>query len=81
MVDKIQKFINRLSYREKELINHLLVEIKNNRLVGLDIKKLKGRDDIYRARKGRVRIIYRLQNGEADVLAVERRSETTYRNF
>lgn len=44
-------------------------------------KSLKGRKDIFRVRKGDVRIIYRIQKGEVFILAIERRSEKTYRGY
>ena len=49
--------------------------------VGLDLKKLKGRNDIYRIRKGKIRIIYRVDNKQIYLLAIERRSENTYKDI
>ena len=47
---------------------------------GLGHKKLKGRDDIFRVRKGSLRIIYRTDaKGKIFVLAIERRREDTYK--
>jgi len=52
-------------------------------LVNIDenIKKLKGREDIFRVRKGNLRIIYRIEKEEIFILTVERRSEKTYRDY
>ena len=45
-----------------------------------EIKKLKGRGDIFRARKGSLRTIYRLDaKGKVFILAIERRREDTYK--
>ena len=46
-----------------------------------NIKKLKGREDIFRVRKGNLRIIYRIEKEEIFILTVERRSEKTYRDY
>ncbi|KKU19494.1 MAG: hypothetical protein UX29_C0003G0033, partial [Parcubacteria group bacterium GW2011_GWA2_46_10] len=48
---------------------------------GLDLKKLRGSEDIFRIRKGDIRIIYRRDGSKLFVLAIERCSEGTYRNF
>lgn len=81
MTDKIQKSLNILSEKEKEAVKNLLIKIKMGRLLGIDIKKLKGREDIYRARKGKIRIIYKMCDDGIYLLAIERRSENTYQNL
>ncbi|KKU07324.1 MAG: hypothetical protein UX10_C0012G0006 [Candidatus Magasanikbacteria bacterium GW2011_GWA2_45_39] len=78
MTDKIQKSLDVLSEKEKEAVKNLLIKIKTGRLLGVDLKKLKGREDIYRARKGKIRIIYRTSAKGIYLLAIERRSENTY---
>ena len=52
--------------------------IELGRLDGTDIKKLKGQKDIYRVRKGDMRIIFVKTDFETYILAVERRTDTTY---
>lgn len=44
----------------------------------LDVKKLKGYKNIFRVRKGTVRIIFRVTNNQIYILAIERRYDTTY---
>lgn len=83
MIDKIKKALNKLSAKEKNQIKQILRNIEQNKLngSGYDIKKLAGRDDIYRIRKEKLRIIYRVtESDETYVLIVERRSDTMY-NF
>ncbi|MFH1423400.1 MAG: type II toxin-antitoxin system RelE/ParE family toxin [Candidatus Nealsonbacteria bacterium] len=80
-MDKIEKTLKRLTPKEREIIKGILVKIKNQQFNNLDLKKLKGRNDIFRARKGNVRIIYRIdKTGNIFVLSIERRNDTTY-NF
>ena len=38
---------------------------------GLDVKKLTGRDDLYRLRIGRFRVAYRIDNGILVILVVK----------
>lgn len=81
MVDKIQKALDKLTPKEKARIEAILNDVKNGNISGrqYDIKKLKGREDIYRIRKGNIRVIYRVdERRNVFVLAVERRSDTTY---
>ena len=78
-MDKIEKALKKLTPKERALIKEILIALKNQRFENLDLKKLKGRDDIFRVRKGQIRIIYRLNNiGAIAILAIERRSDTTY---
>lgn len=81
MVDKIQKALNKFSSKEKEFVKELLIKIKAGNVVGLDIKKLKGQSDIYRVRKGKIRIIYKINLETICLLAIERRNDNTYSGF
>lgn len=79
MVDRIRKILKRLSSKQQEQLLEVIRQIRADRLVGLDVKKLQGRDDVYRVRKGPFRIIFRrVPNTENAIIAVERRSDTTY---
>jgi len=81
-MDKIEKALKKLSERERKTVKELLLRIKENDVYGLDIKKLKGVPRIYRVRKGDIRIIYRMTTqNEIFVLAIERRSKSTYKHF
>jgi len=80
-MDKIEKIFRKFSEKEKKVIKEILKIIESQELENLDVKKLKGREDIFRVRKGKIRIIFRKTEKEIFVLAVERRSEKTYRNF
>lgn len=78
MVDKIQKALNKFSEKEKKIVKNLLKKIKAGKANNLNIKKLKGYNNIFRIRKGKIRIIYRKDIDELFILAIERRSENTY---
>jgi len=78
-MDKIQKALNKLSDKEKRQIKNILEKLYKNKLNNFDIKKLKGRNDIFRIRKGKIRIIYRLDSqNNFFILAIERRNDKTY---
>ena len=81
-MDKITKALKNLSAKERELIKNILLKIKGQSLSGLDLKKLKNHDSIFRIRKGKLRIIFqKKQNSQYYILAIERRSDKTYNNF
>lgn len=82
MPDKIEKALRKLSEKERGRLKSLLLLIKSGTLNGLDLAKLKGTDDIYRVRKGDLRVIFRKTKDDVImILAIERRSDTTYSNY
>lgn len=80
-MDKISKALQKLTAKEKEELKLLLERINRGEVADLDIKKLKGKDNIFRARKRRIRVIFvKYQDGSINILAIERRNDNTY-NF
>lgn len=78
MVDRMTKNLRKFSKRERDQILQIMRRILINDLQGLDVKKLKDREDAFRVRKGDFRIIFRKNdNGVNVIIAVERRSEST----
>ncbi len=78
-MDEIQKSLKKLSDKERKSLKKILLKIKNQEFYGLDFKQLKGHKNIFRVRKGTLRIIFTTNNGEIKILAIERRSEKTYK--
>ena len=81
MSDKIKKLLAKLTVQERELVKLLILRIKLNDLVGLDIKRLKGHTDLFRIRKGRLRIVYRKKSNQFLIVRIDRRSEKTYKDL
>lgn len=82
MVDKIKKSLARLTAKDRKQVQAILVKLVSGDTKGLNLLKLKNTDDIYRVRKGNIRIIFRSRGkGDIKVLAIERRSKDTYKNF
>lgn len=77
-MDKIEKALKKFSPRECEWVKSILLLLNSNELTGLNIKKLKGSSDIFRVRKGDIRIIYRKMNDRIFILKIDRRREDTY---
>jgi len=78
-MDKLDKVLQTLEKKEKKAIRDILVKIKNKDFKNLDVKKLKSKSNIFRVRKGKIRIIYYLKQNRIMILSIERRSEDTYK--
>lgn len=78
-MDQIQKALSKLTPKERKQLERLLDVIAHGNLQGLDVKKLVGKAHVYRVRKGDLRIIFKQVGADINVLALERRSTTTYR--
>jgi mRNA-degrading endonuclease RelE of RelBE toxin-antitoxin system len=77
-MDAIEKALKKFNAKERERLKELLEKLARGALQGLDVKKLQGRDDIFRIRKGDIRIVYRKVGSAISILLIERRSEQTY---
>lgn len=80
-MDKIEKALQKLSDRERSLVKGLLTKLNSDNTKGLNIAKLKGHESIFRLRKARLRIIFRVKDGSIYLLKIDRRSDTTYNEF
>lgn len=79
-MDRISKFLNKLSQKERSAVKDVLEKIKNGEIENIDIKKLKGADSCFRARKGGIRIIYRIdESSKVVLLSIERKNDNTYK--
>jgi len=78
-MDKIAKALQKLQLKEAGRVKKILEQLKRGDITDFEIKKLKGHEDVFRIREGDIRIIYRrAAQGSFFVLALERRSDTTY---
>lgn len=80
-MDKIDKFLHRLSSKEFLVAEGVIAQILEGNIKGLDVKKLKGQEFFFRARKGELRVIFWRKGQSARIVAVERRNEKTYRSL
>jgi mRNA-degrading endonuclease RelE of RelBE toxin-antitoxin system len=80
-MDKNQKFLKRLSSSELATVEKILHKIYSGETEGLNLKKLVGYRDIYRARVGTIRIIFLSDERGVYILEIGRRKEKTYREL
>ena len=78
-MDKIDKALNELIFKEKERIKNIIKALQLGRFDNLDIKKLKGFRDVFRVRKGRLRIVYQLLGRKIIFLKIDKRKKNTYK--
>jgi mRNA interferase RelE/StbE len=77
-MDKIAKLLKKLSTKEREHLEKTLTLLLSGNTKSLDIKKLKGIEEIYRVRVGSLRIIFQKNGSEIRILEISRKSEHTY---
>ncbi|MBI2051472.1 hypothetical protein HYT33_01790 [Candidatus Roizmanbacteria bacterium] len=80
-MDRIEKVLRKFSSKERRQIKAILLKLRAKDPTGLDIQKLKGRGDIFRVKKGRIRVMYRLEEDNVFILKIERRAEKTYKKL
>lgn len=78
-MDKIDKALQKLTNKEKKWVKEVVKALRSGRFDNLDIKKLKGEIDIFRVRKGKMRIVYQVRDNQIFILKVGHRKEDTYK--
>jgi mRNA-degrading endonuclease RelE of RelBE toxin-antitoxin system len=82
MSDKITKFLRKLSSKELARVSKYKERIEANNLTGMNIKKLVGHETLFRARLGRIRIIFeKVDDGRCEIKIIDFRDDQTYRDF
>lgn len=79
MSSELEKFLAKVTKKEKRILAEIIEKILANKLENIDVKKLQGQQDFFRVRKGDFRIIFRMNGTERKIIFIERRSNTTYK--
>lgn len=80
-MDKIGKILQKVSKKDSKNIILILEKIKYGNTKNLDIKKLKGHENIFRVRMNDFRIIFQRIDENYFILEISKRREDTYKNF
>ena len=75
----LRELLSKFSREDRVILEHLIDRIISLSWDNLDIKKLKGYQDIFRLRKGKLRIIFIKTGKNIRIINIERRKETTYK--
>jgi mRNA-degrading endonuclease RelE of RelBE toxin-antitoxin system len=81
MVDIVQKFFKKLSERQQDVVSKIFDDIYSDCIDQYDVKKLSGHDDIFRIRKGNIRIIFIKSKEITKILRIGNRDDSTYAGF
>ncbi len=88
----LKKALKRFNDIERKIIKNIITQLQTGSFSAkggsasggknLDIKKLLGSENIYRVRKGKLRILFYFDhNKEIKIFAIDRRSDITYKNL
>lgn len=80
-MQNVEKFLKKLNLRDRSRLENAILNIISGRLLGLNVKKLKGVENIFRVRIGKVRIVYEKIDGTCIIVEVGWRDDNTYRNY
>ena len=75
----LRKLLSKFNREDREILEFLTDKIISLNWHGLDIKKLQGYQDIFRLRKGKIRIIFYKHKVGISIINIERRNEKTYK--
>jgi len=75
---KIDKFLAKIGKKDRKKILQTLTLIQANELTSLDLKKLKGQEEMYRVRVGSYRIIFEIIKSDVVILEIHRRDDHIY---
>jgi mRNA-degrading endonuclease RelE of RelBE toxin-antitoxin system len=80
-MDKLEKAIAKLPKEHRKVFDDLSRKLLHRDLTGLNIARLKGYKDVFRLKRGRLRIIFRTSSNNLEIIDIGLRSEKTYRDF
>ena len=79
-MENLDKKLRKFTTKERAEIEGLVERIRDRNFSGLDCKKLKGFRNLFRVRKGYIRIIFEIEKTkEPAIISIERRREDTYK--
>ena len=77
-MNRIEKFLAALDKDRRRQVETIILRIAANDLTGMDVKKLRGREQRFRVRVGRMRIQFVRDRSENRILVIEWRNSHTY---
>jgi len=75
----LNKLLSKFNVEDRRVLESVIAKIIFLDWRNLDIKKLKGYQDIFRFCRGKLRIIFTKNSNIIRIINIERRKETTYR--
>ena len=79
-MNKIEKFIRKLSSDRQIEVAILIKQIVSGNWFGLNVKKLQGKEDLFRVRRGNIRVIFSKDNdGVTMIKKLQYKNDNTYK--
>jgi len=75
----LEKLLSNFGKEDREVLEFLIEKIISLNWQGLNIRKLKGYQDVFRLRKRRLRIIFIKRDNIISFINIERKNESTYK--
>jgi len=75
----LKKLLSKFDREERFALEILIEKIISLNWKKLDVKKLKGYQEVFRLRKGKIRIIFSKNKMDVSIINIERRNEKTYK--
>ncbi len=79
-MDKIQKFLLKLSWKQRAEILAILEKILSGNTAWLDLRKLEWNHYLFRIRKGKIRIVFSSESGGNKIINLDYR-DSIYNNL
>jgi mRNA-degrading endonuclease RelE of RelBE toxin-antitoxin system len=80
-MDKAYKIIRKLQSKYRNTIENEINDILDGNLKGKDVKRLQGKRNYFRVRKGKFRIIFTTEGEKISIVKVAHRDNQTYLNL
>ena len=77
-MNKIEKFLRKQNSDRRDFVLELMQKIILGNLQNLDIKKLKGRENVFRVRSGKIRILFIKKDIGYEIKELDNRDDNTY---
>ena len=74
-MDKVRKFLLKLTEKERKILQEIMRDVVVLSLKNYYIKPLKGYKDLFRLRKGSIRIVFTKRNDRGIILDIDYRKD------
>jgi mRNA-degrading endonuclease RelE of RelBE toxin-antitoxin system len=75
----LKKLLSKFNEKERKTIESMIGTIASLDWRNLNVKKLRGYQEIFRVRKGKIRIVFTKNKRCISIITIERRCEDTYK--
>lgn len=80
-MEKWLKQLRKMPWHNRARVNEVLLQLFARNFIGLDWKKLRGYENLFRIRVGNYRIIYRDDGQKITVISIPPKSDNTYNDL